>query len=238
MEWIRSKTRGIVNMSSKRDLVAEERRIKILRTLLSKTASSKYKLAKRTHITQPTVLRYVEQLETEGLVTTTEGGGNRGQVQVSLTPKGFLYLLLKADLSKDEVVESVTPLMFEDSEIEKLSLEEQDRLKMYVRDSIDKLVARIRPRANLEFYNEKYVRNLIRRLMIDIYYEAAVEEAIRELPPDQKVIVVLYNLQKLYENGYYKLEPLIKPLYEEIKKAFEERGIDTELLDILYRAKS
>ena len=81
---------------------------------------TQYELAKRTHLTPPTVSVTLQKMEHDGYITRTPDEKDLRQMQVSLTPKGIeaeLSNRSRANALEQEILDG-----FSDEDLEKLAL--------------------------------------------------------------------------------------------------------------------
>ena len=124
-----------------------------------------------------TVWRHIKRMQKENLLSITKSRRKNGRYdrrrteRPVFTSKGLATLLINGDLQKEELKHLGLKLL----EKEELKDLPKPLLRILpVEDVFDSIVSKIRPRVNLEFFDEKYFDEL--------FWTSFIEVAIEELP--------------------------------------------------------
>lgn len=164
-----------------------------------------------------TTYRHIKKMQKNGLVKTIQNNlrkngkpDNRKGEIIELTSKGLATLLIKGDLQKAELITVVTNIFrrkeFNDKSIVRLL----QIMKPCLDDTISSMFMKMKPKVNLEFFDEKYFDKLI----TDSFAESMIET----LPK----IFIKGNIDELLNEKDALKEILERNYGKEMSQAFEE----------------
>ena len=147
--------------------------VEILKSLLPEPSRSIYALRDDLKeklggekVNYPTLRRHINKFVKEGLIDVERGTrkngkpDKRGTQNLSLSFKGLVYLILKSDLTESEsrtIVNRVLAM----PHFKKLEMAKDPYVQLMSIDSLKESFSQLRPRVNLEFFDEDYVRELL-----------------------------------------------------------------------------
>jgi DNA-binding PadR family transcriptional regulator len=185
----------------------------IMLSLLT-TQQSIYGLVKNLKNTNyATVWRHIKKLQKEGLLTTSKASRKNGKSDKrrteipSLTIKGIATLLIKGDLQKDEIRLAVKKILEKDFSNMPLPF------KPYIDEIFTRAFIQMKPKVNLEFFDEEYFKEL---------FATSFAEAFVEIAPEMNVKMDVKKVEK-YHAG--------------LKKMAEKEGWNQELEDFFELGK-
>jgi len=141
----------------------------ILKALLGGNVRSLYALNKITGISIATLLRRIRKLEELGLIKTMREESGRRAISITLSPKGYAYLLTECDISDDEAIKIVTNY-FDNFGSPKI-------VKIIGYNSLKRWITKIRSHINVKYFDE----NAFNLLLLRSYFECFIEEAINNM---------------------------------------------------------
>jgi len=170
----------------------------ILKTLLSEEKVSIYKLNKTLKANYPTVWRYVNKMERDGLIEISEKPDKRDTKLLSITDKGVATLLIEGDLTREEL-EKISNLFWSKTGwIKSLPPNERDLTLKFLAEVWADSLLNLRPKINLKYFDREWFR------------EISLEENIKAFKKKEK------EYRKTFEElGVWATE-------EEIEKRLEE----------------
>jgi DNA-binding PadR family transcriptional regulator len=118
-----------------------------------------------------TVWRHIKKLQKEGLLTTSKASRKNGKPDKrrteipSLTIKGIATLLIKGDLQKEEITLAVGKLLEKDFSNMPLLL------KPYLDEIFTTAFLKMKPKVNLEFFDEEYFKELLATSFAESFVE-------------------------------------------------------------------
>lgn len=224
--------------------------VDILKALLPEPSGSIYdlwqelkeKLAKdNVKVNYPTLRRHILKLRNDGLIEMEKGFRKNGKAderkpkKLFLSFRGLAFLILKADLSESEC-RAIVLKVFKEPQYEKVGI--PNSMKEIPTIALKKTFEQIRPRINIEFFDEEYFENLLfETLVIDNllngikeweekhfdklsqkeqrqYAKKATKDA-KRLPSEipQMIFFVYYYLRKKRESWNEKIL-LLKPIIQ------------------------
>lgn len=209
-----------ISKNGKKLNMSKDRIVKILKSIFIEgpIISSVYELAIKSGIPQPTVKRYIPELENDGYIKTTHSKEGRKSISTELTNKALLYLVFYGDLSEKEISMAFGKLYdLAGGSDNKYSA----GLKAYKR-----ALTRIKPRINLDYYDSKYANELLFEMTTEASLEELENVSEKASPKEISNIareglkIVLYNwgiLEKKYEAKYRNMKSVTKKLRRVIK---------------------
>jgi len=168
----------------------------ILKAVFSGIGRSRYRLKeelskKLKNVNYPTLRRRIFELSNEGYVRLEPGirkNGNpdkRRTGKPELTFKGLVFLILNASLDESQTRAIVQKVLSEST---------FKNIKIYYAAaseigtvSIQKAIEQIRPRVNLEHYDEEYVRNLWHDTVVENYLDEVLSYMKKHFPSEEKL---------------------------------------------------
>ena len=147
-------------------------RLDILKALLINEKSSIYKLQKilkenRVSSNYTTVWRYVKRMQKEGLLITTQdlrknGKSDERETEIlDLSLKGLATVLIEGDLQEEEL------WIIGTKSLEKDFSKVEPSAKTFMTDVFSDSLSALKPKVNLEFFDEKWFR--------DVYLDCILE---------------------------------------------------------------
>jgi len=167
--------------------------VEILKVLLPEPTRSMYVLEReltkrlgRENVNYPTLRRHIRKLKDQDLINIEKGlrkngkTDQRGTKNLSLTFKGLVYLILKAELTENESRAIINRVLAR-PHYQKLEMAKSSSIQNISVDALKKSFYELKPKVNLEYFDEDYVKqlfldNLIMQNCLDLVL-AWMEEA-------------------------------------------------------------
>jgi DNA-binding PadR family transcriptional regulator len=118
-----------------------------------------------------TVWRHIKKMEKEGLLTTEKasrknGNPDKRRTEIpDLTTKGLATLLIKGDLQKEEIMHAGKKLLEQEFSTAPM------RFKPYFDEILTRTLLKMKPKVNLEFFDEEYFKELMAMSMVQSLIE-------------------------------------------------------------------
>ena len=224
----------------------------ILKALLPETSKSIYDLEKELkkklgegNVNYPTLLRYFNRLQKDGFINEARGtrkGGvedKRETRKPSISNKGIVFLILNATLSKEEA-DTIMAKLLSEPQVRRYGLD-LVAVKDMTSEALRKTFEDMKPKVNLEHYDEKYVQNLLNDALMDNlldevlaylkkilpnehlerYMKKKAKRSLSELSEPIKMALSVYEHEKSKRDFYTKKIEALKPYINVFKKVLK-----------------
>lgn len=151
--------------------------LEILRVLLSGPAKSMYVLEREIKgepgeksVNYPTLRRHILELVEDGLIEESKGKKKNGRIDrrktkiLQLTYKGLVFLALNADLEPRDFSRIVNLII--GKHYPRFRILRHNSLLQIPITSFENMFKELRPRVNLEYFDEEYVKKLVFEMFV------------------------------------------------------------------------
>jgi DNA-binding MarR family transcriptional regulator len=192
----------------------------ILKALLPGPSDSIYKLEKELkeknkdkNVNYPTLRRHVKRLTQKGFIQVDKGERKNGTPDerdttvVGISPKGLAYIVLKNNMDSKTIELAAAKILQQAG----LGINWNSLFVTQVTSSVRKTFEELRPKINLEFFDETYMRGLLYTTLVKNIVEAYFAKS-SELSEE---------LRKKYEGRLIR-KSIDKDRYEHVKAAIRK----------------